>query len=113
MAATKAQKNNPQKVYGKQTARGDKGEAKAASLLRRRGYSVKKSKEHPRGKADIIATKGETTRYIQVKRISSRVFATKEAARNRMLGKPFKVNLPAGYELWVFDAAGHLYIFRS
>lgn len=111
---TKAQEKTPQKTYGKQTARGNYGEAKAANLLRADGYKVSLTPEHPHGPADLIAKKGNRTRYIQVKRISSRVFLSAETARNRMRGKPFNLDkLPKGVELWVFDAAGNLYKFKE
>ena len=113
MEATKAQKEKPMAVYGKQTARGNKGEAKAAALLRAEGYRVTKTPTHPHGPADLIATKGKTKRYIQVKAITSRTFATKQAAINRMAGRPFNVTLPAGYELWIFDQKGNLYKIRK
>lgn len=114
MAATRAQKKTPQATYGKQTHRGNIGEQRAAALLRKEGYQVTLSPGHPHGTADIIARKGATVRKIQVKRISSRSFATAAAARNRIRGKPFKLGkLPEGYELWVFDAKNNLYKFRS
>lgn len=113
MARTKAQEKNPQKTYGQQTHRGNIGEKHAADLLRKEGYSVSISKTHPRGIADIIAVKGNETRKIQVKRISSRNFLTASAARNRLAGKPFNLKrLPTGYELWIFDASNRLYTFR-
>lgn len=113
MAATKAQRNTPQKTYGKQTQRGNIGEKRAAAILRKMGYSVSYSPGHPHGIADIIARKGKSVRRIQVKRISSRTFLTAEAARNRIRGKPFNLErLPTGYELWVFDKENTLYKFR-
>lgn len=114
MARTKAQERTPQKTYGGQTHRGDLGEQRAAAILRQEGYSVELSPLHPHGTADIIARKGKTVRKIQVKRITSRTFATPAAARNRMAGKPFNLKkLPPGYELWVFDQKGNLYRFKK
>ena len=109
---TKAQIRTPQKTYGRQTARGNTGEAKAAKILRELGYTVSKSPTHPRGFADIHATKNGETRKIQVKHITSRTFQSADAARNRMRGKPYLISrIPSGCELWVFDAGGHLWKF--
>lgn len=111
---TKAHSRTPQATYGKQTARGNIGERRAAKILREKGYSVSLSPQHPRGVADIIARKAGKVRKIQVKRISSRNFSTAAAARNRIAGKPFNLSsLPAGYELWVFDKSNNLYIFKK
>jgi len=111
---TIAQSKTPKKTYGKQTERGNIGERKAASILRKDGWSVSLSPEHPRGAADIIARKGNRVRKIQVKRISSRTFSNAETARNRFRGKPYYLDkLPAGVELWVFDQVGHLYTFKE
>lgn len=114
MAATKAQQNRPRAVYGKQIKRGDLGEAKATAILRRSGYTVTKSDKHPRGKTDLKATKGKTTRYIQVKNITSRNITSEKAARRRIAGEPFGLKrIPAGAEVWIFDKAGRLYKFTK
>lgn len=114
MAATKAQKNRPKAVYGKQISRGNKGEQKALSILRKEGYSASLSKTHPRGCADITAKKNGRTRNIQVKTISSRNLLTERAARNRIAGKPFGLKrLAKDCELWVFDASNRLYRFKK
>lgn len=109
---TKAAEKTPKKTYGKQTHRGNIGEQRAAAILREQGYSVRLSDTHPRGKADLTATKGTETRNIQVKRISSRALKTAEAARNRLKGKPFLIRrIPKNLEVWVFDKDNRLYTF--
>ena len=114
MAKTKAHERSPMKTYGKQTHRGDLGERRAAAILRAEGYSVELSPSHPHGIHDLIARKGKTVRKIQVKRITSRTFATPAAARNRISGKPFNLKkIPTGYELWVFDQKGNLFRFTK
>lgn len=114
MAATKAQKNRPKACYGKQIKRGDKGEARAAGILRRAGYTVSFSATHPRGPADITAKKNGKVRNIQVKTISSRNLLTERAARRRIAGKPFGLKrLKKDCELWVFDKENRLYKFTK
>jgi len=114
MAATKAQQNRPKSVYGKQVKRGNMGEIKAASMLSRAGYTVTYSDKHPHGKADLKATKGKITRYIQVKNITSRSLKTEKAARHRIAGEPFGLKrIPAGLEVWVFDKDNRLYKFKN
>lgn len=106
---TYAHIHTPQKTYGQQKARGDKGERKAAAALRRQGYSVT---SHPYETTDLTAKKGKTIRHIQVKNITSRTFRSAKTARKRISGKPFNLKrLSPGNELWVYDAAGHLYKF--
>ena len=109
---TKAHEKTPKETYGKQTHRGNIGEQRAARILREQGYTVSLSKTHPRGACDIIARKGNETRNIQVKRISSRALLTADAARNRIRGKPFLIQrIPQDREVWVFDKENRLYIF--
>lgn len=109
---TKAHEKTPKETYGEQTHRGNIGEQRAAKILREQGYTVTLSKTHPRGASDIIAKKGNETRCIQVKRISSRALLTADAARNRIRGKPFLIQrIPADREVWVFDKENRLYIF--
>ncbi|MCZ0862262.1 hypothetical protein [Methanocorpusculum vombati] len=111
---TKAQKNSPQKTYGKQTARGNTGERRAADILRKAGYTIRKPAAHPHGTDDLIATRGSEVRRIQVKRISSRVFSTEQAARNRLAGKPFLIkSIAPGHEVWLFDGNHNLFIFTK
>jgi len=111
MARTKAQQNKKgQRNYGRNYSRGRTGEAKAAADLRKKGYSVKVSKGS-RGPADVIARNGSHTRKIQVKRFTSRAFSTKAAARNRVTGAPY--NVPSGREVWVYDANGKVWKFRT
>lgn len=112
MAQTNAQRYRAKAVYGKQIKRGDAGEQRAMKILRKEGYKVSLSSTHPRGKADITATKGKTIRNIQVKTITSRNLATKEAARKRIAGKPFGLRrIKKDCELWVFDKSNRLYRF--
>lgn len=114
MAATKAQKKHAKAVYGKNIKRGDIGERRAAGMLRRDGYSVHLTDTHPRGPGDLKASKPGRTRVIQIKRISSRNLATKQAARNRIAGKPFGLRtIPKGLEVWVFDKSNRLYKFTK
>ena len=110
---TDAHDYSPQETYGKQISRGNTGEKRAAKIMRDAGYTVTYSEKHPHGPTDLTCKKGKEVRRIQVKRISSRVFRTAKAARNRMRGKPFCIKtIPAGTELWVFDAENNLYKFR-
>lgn len=112
MAQTYAQIYRPQKVYGMQTERGNNGERKAAKILRSQGYTVKYTAKHPHGKYDLIATKRNMVKQIQVKNITSRSFKTATAARRRMRIKPYYVTyIGRNCELWVFDKDGHLYKF--
>jgi len=109
---TIAHVKTPKETYSKQTNRNNIGKNRAAWILWQHGYSVSFSPTLPYEKSELIAKRGNKTRFIQVKRISSRVFKTAEAARNRIRGKPFNVGkLPAGYELWVFDAGNNLFKF--
>lgn len=111
MAGTKAQRSKKgRKNYGRNYSRGRTGEARTAAALRREGYSVKVTKGS-RGPADVIARKGSHTRKIQVKRFTSRAFSTKAAARNRVTGAPY--NVPSGREVWVYDANGKVWKFRT
>lgn len=99
--------------YGKNRARGDRGESIVKRMLEKEGYSVKIA-SNGRGFADIMAKKGNETRQIQVKTIRSRRFLSPEAARNRMAGKPFNIKrIGPNKELWVFDKDGRLYKFRG
>lgn len=114
MAATNAHYNRPKAVYGKQIERGNKGEARAAGILRKSGYSVSFSKTHPRGKSDLTAKKGKTIRRIQVKTISSRNLKTAKAARRRISNAAFKLKrIPKDTEVWVFDKENRLYRFSK
>ena len=106
---TYAHTHTPRKTYGQQKARGDRGERRAAAALRRQGYSVT---SHPYEITDLTAVRGKTIRHIQVKNITSRTFRSAKTARKRIAGKPFNVKrINPGNELWVYDAAGHLYKF--
>jgi len=111
---TRAHSETPMETYGQQTRRGSIGEREAMKKLIEDGYIVTTSETSPHGAIDIIARKGGRTRRIQVKRISSRVFATRESARNRIRIKPYLIEeIPKGLEVWVYDGANHLYIFRK
>lgn len=113
MAATRAQKTlGGRKNYGQNYERGRAGERRAAAALRRAGYSVSISPGSA-GFSDIVAKKNGKIRRIQVKTFSSRRFLTKQAAENRIRGKPFNVRIPAGGEVWVYDADGRRYIIRG
>jgi Holliday junction resolvase len=113
MAATRAQKTlGGRKNYGRNYERGRAGERRAAAALRRAGYSVSISPGSA-GFSDIVAKKNGKIRRIQVKTFSSRRFLTKEAAEKRIRGKPFNVRIPAGGEVWVYDADGRRYIIRG
>lgn len=111
---TKAQKTKAgRENYGKNRLRGSRGELKVKRMLEEEGYTVKVTANEG-GFADITAKKGNETRKIQVKRISSRRFLTPEAARNRIAGAPFNVKrLAPNGELWVFDRDGRLYVFKG
>lgn len=115
MAATKAQKTpKGRKNYGRNKGRGDAGETAVMRMLRAEGYIVSTAPEHPHGWADITATKGRETRRIQVKNITSRRFLTAAAALRRIRGRPYNIRrIPPGGEVWVFDADGRRYVFRS
>ena len=111
MAATKAQSSrNGRKNDGKNFQRGTTGERRAAKALRTQGYQVKISKGS-RGPADVIARKGNTTRRIQVKNLTSRTLNSSAVAKRRVTGQPF--NVPAGRETWVYDRRGRCYKFRT
>lgn len=113
MAATKAQNTKAgRKNYGKNYGRGRNGERRAAAALRRAGYSVSIARGSA-GFSDVTAKKNGRTRRIQVKTFSSRRFLTKQAAENRIRGKPFNVRIPAGGEVWVYDADGRRYVIRG
>jgi|GEM_PF-2998701 len=113
MGATKAQKTKAgRKNYGKNYGRGRTGERRAAAALRRAGYSVSITRASA-GFSDVKATKKGKTRKIQVKTLSSRRILTKEAAENRIRGKPFNVRIPAGGEVWVYDADGRRHVIRG
>ena len=113
MAATRAHKTVRGRCnYGKNYERGRAGERRAAAALRREGYSVAVSRGSA-GFSDLVAKKGTKIRKIQVKTISSRRFSTKEAAEKRIRGKPFNVRIPAGGEVWVYDADGRRYVIRG
>jgi len=113
MAATKAQNTKAgRKNYGKNYGRGRNGEERAAAALRRAGYSVSIARGSA-GFSDVTAKKNGRTRRIQVKTFSSRRFLTKQAAENRIRGKPFNVRIPAGGEVWVYDADGRRYVIRG
>lgn len=113
MAATRAQTTvRGRKNYGRNYERGRAGERRAAAALRRAGYSVSISPGSA-GFSDIVAKKNGKIRRIQVKTFSSRRFLTKQAAENRIRGKPFNVRIPAGGEVWVYDADGRRYIIRG
>lgn len=113
MAATRAQKTKRgRENYGRNYARGRAGERRAAASLRRAGYSVSISPGSA-GFSDVVAKKGGKTRRIQVKTLSSRRLLTKEAAENRIRGKPYNVRIPAGGECWVYDADGRRHIIRG
>jgi Holliday junction resolvase len=113
MGATKAQITKAgRKNYGKNYSRGRKGEQRAAAALRREGYSVRIAPGSA-GFSDVRATKNSRTRRIQVKTLSSRRILTKEAAENRIRGKPFNVRIPAGGEVWVYDADGRRHVIRG
>lgn len=109
MGATKAQKTPAgRRRYGKNYQQGREAEKAAAARLRRQGYSAKLS-PGSKGRADVTATKNGRTKKIQVKKITSRTFATVTAARNRMRGKPY--NVPPGTKVELTDGAGHIWRF--
>lgn len=113
MAATRAQKTKSgRKNYGKNLDRGLRGEERAMRTLRAQGYTVKQAPVRA-GFCDLVATKNGKTKIIQVKTISSRRFLTREAAENRIRGKPFNVRIPAGGEVWVYDMDGRLHVIRG
>lgn len=106
---TYAHTHTPQKTYGKQKFRGDQGEKRAAVALQRQGYTVT---SHPYERTDLTEKKRGVVRHIQVKNITSRTFRSAKTARRRIAGKPFNLRrIVSGEELWVYDAAGHLYKF--
>lgn len=111
---TRAQRSRKgRENYGKNRARGDRGESMVKRILEEAGYTVSYS-QNGRGFSDLIAKKGTEIRQIQVKRITSRRFLSPEAARNRMAGKPFNIKrIGPNRELWVFDKDGRLYKFRG
>lgn len=112
MAATQAQKTrNGRKNYGLNYKRGRSGERRAARELEKQGYSCALSP----GSAgwDIIASKNGKTRRIQVKTIKSRAITSKKAAKNRIKGKPFNVNLGSGGEVWLYDRDDRLWVIRG
>jgi len=100
---TKSGKRN----YGRNTARGDKGENRAIANLRRNGFSDVHTAGNRRGPWDVCGSKNGRKKKVQVKRISSRTFASKAAVRNRIRGKPYFV--PSSQECWVYDGAGKLW----
>lgn len=113
MAPTKAQSTKKGRDnYGRNYDRGRSCEEKIARSLRGSGWSVSLS---PGSRGwDITAKKNGRTRRIQVKCLSSRRIESKEVARRRVAGLPFNVKrIPAGAEVWVYDADGRRYIIRG
>ena len=111
MAATRAQRTpSGRRNYGKNYDRGIAGERRAQRDLRREGYKTRRS-PGSRGRADVIAQRGNNTRRVQVKNITSRSFSSPEVARRRIMGAPF--NVPPGTDCIVYDRYGRRYRVRT
>ena len=113
MAPTKAQRTKSgRKNYGRNYDRGRSCEEKIARSLRGAGWSASLS---PGSRGwDITAKKNGRTRRIQVKCLSSRRINSAEVARTRIAHRPWNIKkIPAGAEVWVYDADGRRYILRG
>ena len=113
MAPTKAQKTKSGRInYGRNYGRGRACEEAAARSLRGSGWSVSLA---PGSRGwDITAKKNGRTRRIQIKCLSSRRIESAAVARRRIAHRPWNIKrIPAGAEVWVFDADGRRYILRG